>query len=79
MIYESRPNVGADAAGLCLKSGNAVILRGGSESLQSARAIHAAMAAGLNEAGLPTTAIQIRPMPIARTWPPCLAAPGCST
>ena len=47
MIYESRPNVGADAAGLCLKSGNAVILRGGSESLNSARAIHAALADGL--------------------------------
>ncbi len=53
MIYESRPNVGADAAGLCLKSGNAVILRGGSESLHSARAIHAAMAAGLAEPDCP--------------------------
>ena len=61
MIYESRPNVGADAAGLCLKSGNAVILRGGSESLHSARAIHAAMAAGLAEAGLPEAAVQIAP------------------
>ena len=53
MIYESRPNVGADAAGLCLKSGNAVILRGGSESQRSARAIHAALTAGLRAAGLP--------------------------
>ncbi len=61
MIYESRPNVGADAAGLCLKSGNAVILRGGSESLNSARAIHAAVTAGLAEAGLPEAAVQIAP------------------
>ncbi len=61
MVYESRPNVGADAAGLCLKSGNAVILRGGSESLHSARAIHAAMMAGLAAAGLPEAAVQIPP------------------
>ncbi len=61
MIYESRPNVGADAAGLCLKSGNAVILRGGSESFHSARAIHDALAAGLREAGLPEACIQIAP------------------
>jgi glutamate-5-semialdehyde dehydrogenase len=61
MIYESRPNVGADAAGLCLKSGNAVILRGGSESLHSARAIHAAMRAGLRAAGLPEACVQIAP------------------
>ncbi|WP_408870848.1 glutamate-5-semialdehyde dehydrogenase [Gluconacetobacter takamatsuzukensis] len=61
MIYESRPNVGADAAGLCIKSGNAVILRGGSESLHSARAIHRAMAAGLRAAGLPEEAVQIAP------------------
>ena len=61
MVYESRPNVGADAAALCLKSGNAVILRGGSESLHSARAIHAAMAAGLESAGLPGHAVQIAP------------------
>ncbi len=61
MVYESRPNVGADAAGLCLKSGNAVILRGGSESLRSARAIHAAVAAGLEAAGLPGAAVQIAP------------------
>ena len=47
MIYESRPNVGADAAGICLKSGNAVILRGGSESVRSAAAINAALVAGL--------------------------------
>ena len=61
MVYESRPNVGADAAGLCLKSGNAVILRGGSESLHSARAIHAAIVAGLAAAGLPEAAVQIPP------------------
>ncbi len=61
MIYESRPNVGADAAGLCLKSGNAVILRGGSDSLHSARAIHAAMLRGLEEAGLPAACVQVAP------------------
>ena len=61
MIYESRPNVGADAAGLCLKSGNAVILRGGSDSFHSARAIHAAVSAGLRQAGLPEAAVQIPP------------------
>ena len=61
MIYESRPNVGADAAGLCLKSGNAVILRGGSDSFHSARAIHAAIAAGLHAAGVPEAAVQIPP------------------
>jgi glutamate-5-semialdehyde dehydrogenase len=61
MIYESRPNVGADAAGLCLKSGNAVILRGGSESIRSARAIHAAILEGLQEAGVPPAAVAIPP------------------
>ena len=61
MIYESRPNVGADAAGICLKSANAVILRGGSDSAQSARAIHAAFAEGLRAAGLPEAAVQIPP------------------
>ncbi|WP_264817193.1 glutamate-5-semialdehyde dehydrogenase, partial [Acidomonas methanolica] len=61
MIYESRPNVGADAAGLCIKSGNAVILRGGSESLHSARAIQAAIEAGLRVAGLPEACVQIAP------------------
>ncbi|MDT8293695.1 glutamate-5-semialdehyde dehydrogenase, partial [Roseomonas mucosa] len=61
MIYESRPNVGADAAGICLKAGSAVILRGGSESLRSARAIHAAIAEGLRAAGLPEAAVQIVP------------------
>ena len=61
MIYESRPNVGADAAGLCLKSGNAVILRGGSDSFHSARAIHAAIAEGLRNAGVPEASVQIPP------------------
>jgi glutamate-5-semialdehyde dehydrogenase len=59
MIYESRPNVTADAGGLCLKSGNAVILRGGSECLSSNKAIHACLAEGLHVAGLPETAIQL--------------------
>ena len=58
MIYESRPNVGADASALCLKSGNAVILRGGSESRHSTREIVAAMRAGLKAAGLPEDAVQ---------------------
>ena len=58
MIYESRPNVGADASALCLKSGNAVILRGGSESRRSTRAIVACMQAGLKKAGLPEDAVQ---------------------
>ena len=61
MIYESRPNVGADAAGLCVKSGNAVLLRGGSDSQHSARAIHTAISAGLADAGLPVDAVQIAP------------------
>jgi glutamate-5-semialdehyde dehydrogenase len=61
MIFESRPNVGADAAGLCLKSGNAVILRGGSDSARSSAAINAAMVAGLRDAGLPEAAVQIAP------------------
>ena len=59
VIYESRPNVTADAGGLCLKSGNAVILRGGSASLNSVRAIHACMVNGLEQAGLPGDAIQM--------------------
>ena len=59
MIYESRPNVGADAGALCLKSGNAVILRGGSESLNSTRIIVDCMATGLRAANLPATCIQL--------------------
>ncbi|MGE0282970.1 MAG: glutamate-5-semialdehyde dehydrogenase, partial [Rhizobiaceae bacterium] len=61
VIYESRPNVTADAGALCLKSGNAVILRGGSDSLNSSQAIHACMAEGLRMAGLPEDAIQLVP------------------
>jgi len=59
IIYESRPNVTADAAALCLKSGNAAILRGGSEALQSNRAIAACVRAGLKAAGLPEAAVQL--------------------
>ncbi|OZA84595.1 MAG: glutamate-5-semialdehyde dehydrogenase [Caulobacter sp. 39-67-4] len=58
MIYESRPNVTADAAALCVRSGNAVILRGGSECLASSLAIHAAIVRGLKAAGLPASAVQ---------------------
>jgi glutamate-5-semialdehyde dehydrogenase len=61
IIYESRPNVTADAGALCLKSGNAAILRGGSDSTHSSRAIHAALEQGLREAGLPDAAIQLIP------------------
>jgi glutamate-5-semialdehyde dehydrogenase len=61
IIYESRPNVTADAGSLCLKSGNAVILRGGSESRHSSHAIHACLVEGLRAAGLPEAAIQLVP------------------
>jgi len=61
VIYESRPNVTADAGGLCLKAGNAVILRGGSDSLESSAAIHACLQEGLKAAGLPEDAIQLVP------------------
>ncbi len=61
IIYESRPNVTADAGGLCIKSGNAVILRGGSESFYSAQAIHACLQEGLRAAGLPQAAVQLIP------------------
>ncbi len=59
IIYESRPNVTADAAGLCLKSGNAAILRGGSEAIHSNQAIAACVHEGLRSAGLPETAVQV--------------------
>lgn len=61
IIYESRPNVTADAASLCLKAGNACILRGGSEAIRSNRAIASALQAGLRDAGFPGTAIQLIP------------------
>jgi glutamate-5-semialdehyde dehydrogenase len=76
IIYESRPNVGADAAGLCLKSGNAVILRGGAESHRSAAAIQAAMASGLRAAGLPEAAVQVVPSPDRAHVGALLAAAG---
>ena len=62
VIYESRPNVTADAGALCLKAGNAVILRGGSDSANSSRAIHACLVDGLERAGLPADAIQRVPV-----------------
>jgi len=61
IIYESRPNVTADAAALCVKSGNAAILRGGSEAIESNRAIHQALAEGLARGGLPADAVQLVP------------------
>jgi glutamate-5-semialdehyde dehydrogenase len=61
IVYESRPNVTADAAALCVRAGNAVLLRGGSEAVHSNRAIHAALVAGLAEAGVPAEAVQFMP------------------
>ena len=61
VIFESRPNVAADAGVLCLKAGNAVILRGGSDSFRSCRAIHECLVQGLREAGLPEAAITLVP------------------
>ena len=61
IIYESRPNVTADTAALCVRSGNAVLLRGGSEAVHSNRAIHAAITAGLAEGGVPEAAVQLMP------------------
>jgi glutamate-5-semialdehyde dehydrogenase len=61
MIYESRPNVTADAAAICVRSGNAIILRSGSDALRSSMAIHSALAEGLNAAGLPVACVQIVP------------------
>jgi glutamate-5-semialdehyde dehydrogenase len=61
IIYESRPNVTADAAALCIGSGNAALLRGGSEAVHSNRAIHAAMVQGLASAGVPEAAVQLMP------------------
>lgn len=63
MIYESRPNVTADAAAICVRSGNAIILRSGSEALRSAIAVHGALAEGLRETGLPEACVQIVPVP----------------
>lgn len=76
IIYESRPNVTADAGALCLRSGNACILRGGSESFQSSRALHRAMQEGLEAAGLPVDAIQMATTPDRAFVGEMLAAQG---
>ena len=76
VIYESRPNVTADAGALCLKAGNAVILRGGSESFHSSTAIHACLVEGLRAAGLPEDAIQLVPTR-DREAVRCSARRGC--
>ncbi len=76
IIYESRPNVTADAAALCLRSGNAALLRGGSEAVHSNRAIHAAFAAGLAAAGVPAEAVQLVPTQDRAAVGAMLAAAG---
>ena len=73
IIYESRPNVTADAAALCLKSGNAAILRGGSESARSSAAIHQCLVRALQKHGLPATAVQMVPRKIATPSGSCCA------
>jgi glutamate-5-semialdehyde dehydrogenase len=76
IIYESRPNVTADAAALCLRAGNAALLRGGSEAIHSNRAIHAALVAGLVSEGLPEAAIQLVPTQDRAAVGAMLAAAG---
>jgi glutamate-5-semialdehyde dehydrogenase len=76
IIYESRPNVTADAAALCVMAGNAAILRGGSEAVHSNRAIHAALAAGFAEGGLPADAVQLVPTTDRAAVGAMLAADG---
>ncbi|KTT70947.1 gamma-glutamyl phosphate reductase [Sphingomonas endophytica] len=76
IIYESRPNVTADAAALCVRSGNAVILRGGSEAIESNRAIHAALNEGLVAGGLPAAAVQLVPTTDRAAVGAMLAADG---
>lgn len=76
IIYESRPNVTADAAALCVRSGNAVLLRGGSEAVHSNRAIHAALAAGLVQGGVPADAVQLVPTQDRAAVGAMLAASG---
>ncbi len=76
IIYESRPNVTADAAALCLKSGNAVILRGGSEAIDTSRAIHNAMVKGLAKSGIPADAVQMVQLPDRAIVGAMLAAHG---
>src|SRR5690606_38414916 len=68
VIYESRPNVTADAGALCLKAGNAVILRGGSDSIHSSTAIHEALVKGLEAADLLVEAIRIVPVRVRVAW-----------
>jgi len=76
IIYESRPNVTADAAALCVRSGNAVLLRGGSEAVHSNRAIHAALVRGLAAAGVPEAAVQLMPTQERAAVGAMLAAAG---
>lgn len=76
IIYESRPNVTADAAALCVRAGNAALLRGGSEAVHSNRAIHAALAKGLAEGGVPEAAVQLIPTQDRAAVGAMLAAAG---
>lgn len=76
IIYESRPNVTADAAALCVRSGNAVLLRGGSEAVRSNRAIHGALVEGLREGGVPADAVQLLPTQDRAAVGAMLAASG---
>lgn len=76
IIYESRPNVTADAAALCVRAGNAALLRGGSEAVHSNRAIHAAMVRGLESAGVPAEAVQLMPTQDRAAVGAMLAAAG---
>ena len=76
IIYESRPNVTVDAAALCLRSGNAVLLRGGSEAVHSNRALHAALVAGLTAGGVPAAAVQLMPTQDRAAVGAMLAAAG---
>ncbi len=78
IIYESRPNVTVEAASLCLKAGNAAILRGGSESIHSNQAIAACLARGLAEAGLPESAVQVVKPPTAPRWVSSSPCPATS-
>jgi glutamate-5-semialdehyde dehydrogenase len=76
IIYESRPNVTVDAAALCLRSGNAVVLRGGSEAVHSNRALHAAFASGIKACGIPPAAVQLMPTQDRAAVGAMLAAAG---
>ena len=76
IIYESRPNVTVDAAALCLRSGNATLLRGGSEAVHSNRALHAAFVAGIESCGIPAAAVQLMPTQDREAVGAMLAAAG---